>query len=180
MSDGEDRCGRRSRALRLEGPIFLLSVLSTVGACATHKPPPAQAVKPPPPQKLAWMPLDPLDAPSVAGAVNDTLSRTEIKGTAPTVKAAVSMEVAQLAIECIQPTPACYRAVGHSLGADRLLWAEIDPTAPEDKIRITVVMFDVRAGTASREAATYDGVQAARAGIAQLVEHAARGGSRAP
>jgi len=181
MSDWQDPCERRSRALSLVGSILLSTVILSIGACATHKPPPAQAMKPPsPPQKLAWMPLDPLDAPSVARAVNDTMSRTEIEGTTPAVKAAVSMEVAQLAIECIQPTPACYRAVGHSLGADRLLWAEIDRAAPEDKIRITIVVFDVRAGTASREVATYDGVQAARAGIAQLVAHAARGGSRAP
>jgi len=83
--------------------------------------------------------------------------------------------VAQLAIECIEPTPACYRAVGHSLGADRLMWAEIDPG---DKIRVTVMFFDVSAGTTSKKVGTFDGVQAARAGIAELVAFAADQRSR--
>src|SRR5262249_28420489 len=124
MSDWMERCARPGRGLRVAGPLLLLSF----GACASKTPPPAHAVKPPPPpEKVAWMPLDPLDAPSVAQAVNDKMSHVQIAGTKEHVKAAVSMEVAQLAIECIQPTAVCYRAVGHSLGADRLMWAEIDP-----------------------------------------------------
>src|SRR5580765_252141 len=163
MSDWMERCARSGRGLRLAGSLLLFCL----GACASNKPPPARAVKapPPPPEKLAWMPLDPLDAPSVAQAVNDQMSRVQIAGTKDRVKAAVSMEVAQLAIECIQPTAVCYRAVGHSLGADRLMWAEIDPAAPQDKIRITVVLFDVKSGTASRRVGTFDGVKAASAGV---------------
>jgi hypothetical protein len=179
MSERKQRCARPRRALGMAGAVLLVCA----GACASKKPPPAQVVKPPPPrpdQKLAWMPLDPLDAPAVAPAVNERMSRVKLPGMTTGTKAAVSMEVAQLAIECIQPTPACYRAVGHSLGADRLLWAEIDPSAPEDKIRITVVLFDVESGTASRKVGTFDGVPAARAGVAELVDHAADGGSRRP
>jgi len=170
-----ERCARSGRGLHLAGSLLLLCV----GACASKTPPPARVVKaPPPPEKLAWMPLDPLDAPTVAQAVNDQLSRVQIAGTKDRVKSAVSMEVAQLAIECIQPTAVCYRAVGHSLGADRLMWAEIDPAAPQDKIRITVVLFDVKSGTASRRVGTFYGVKAARAGVAELIDHAADGGSR--
>jgi hypothetical protein len=177
MSDWTERC-TRPRAARMAGVILLLCL----GACASKKPPPARVAKPPPrpDQKLAWMPLELLDAPAVAPAINERLSRAKLPGMTAGVKAAVSMEVAQLAIECIQPTPTCYRAVGHSLGADRLLWAEIDPSAPEDKIRITVVLFDVEAGTATRKVGTFDGVPAARAGVAELVDHAADGGSRTP
>lgn len=178
MSDWTERCARPGRVLRLAGPVLLLSL----GACASSKPAPVQVVKPPPPpdQKLAWMPVDPLDAPSVAQAVNEQMSRVKVAGTKEHIKAAVSMEVAQLAIECIQPTTICYRAVGHSLGADRLMWAEVDPSAPQDKIRITVVLFDVQSGNAARRVGTFDGVQAARAGVAELIDHAADGGSRSP
>ena len=106
------------------------------------------------------------------------MSRAKPAGTSTGVKAAVSMEVAQLAIECIQPTPACYRAVGHSLGADRLLWAEIAPV--DEKIRVTVVLFDVGAGTETRKVGTFDGEKAARAGVAELVAYAAAPGTRTP
>jgi hypothetical protein len=179
MSDWMERCARPNGALRLAATLLL----ACVGACASEKPPPAHVVKKAPPapdRKLAWMPLDSFDTPTVSKAVNDNMSRVKVAGTSAGVKAAVSMEVAQLAIECIEPTPTCYRAVGHSLGADELIWAEIDPAAPDDKIRITVVLFDVQSGTASRRVGTYDGPQAARAGVAELVGHAADGGSRAP
>jgi hypothetical protein len=172
--------GRRiwsSRLGRQFGPL-LFSCLAI--ACAgSEKPAPVTVAKPaPPPAKLAWMPLDPFDAPVVARAVNDEMSRVALANTKPGVKAAVSMEVAQLAIECIEPTPACYRAVGRSLGADRLMWAQIDPA--EEKIRVTVVLFDVGAGTETRKVETFDGVQAARAGVSQLVAHAAAPGSPTP
>jgi hypothetical protein len=180
MSDPAQRCERRDR--RIGTSLCAATVLLLgLGGCASHKPPPVQTVKAPPPspQKLAWMPLDAMAGPVVAKAVNDQMSHVQIAGTTLGVKAAVSMEVAQLAIECIQPTSDCYRAVGQSLGADRLLWAEIDPEAPKDKIRITIVLFDVRAGTASRQAATFDGEQAAGVGVAELLNHAVKA-SRSP
>ncbi len=124
------------------------------------------------------MPLEAFEAPAVARAVNDNMSRFKPPGTSASVRAAVSMEVAQLAIECIQPTPACYSAVARSLGADRLLWAELHPAA--DKIEITVVLFDVGAGTAFRRAATFDGVEAARDGVAELVARAGEPEGRSP
>jgi hypothetical protein len=165
--------GRRiwsSRLGRQFGPLLVGCV--AISCASSEKPAPAIVAKAAPPvAKLAWMPLDAFDAPVVARAVNDEMSRVKLSGTSPGVKAAVSMEVAQLAIECIQPTPACYRAVGHSLGADRLMWAQIDPA--EEKIRVTVVLFDVGAGTEKRKVGTFDGVQAARAGVSDLVAHAA-------
>lgn len=178
MTARKERCARASR-VRLVGALLLVSL----GACASSEPPPAETVRrpDPPPQRLAWMPLDPLDAPGVAQVVNERMSKFKPAGTSATVKAAVSMEVAQLAIECIQPTPACYAAVGRSLNADRLLWAEVEPGADDDKFRLTVVLFDVQAGTApKRVGGTFADVQAARAGAADLVDRAADGGGRSP
>jgi len=178
MTARKERCARASR-VRLAGALLLVCL----GACASSEPPPVETVRKPdpPPQRLAWMPLDPLDAPGVAQVVNERMSKIKPAGTSATVKAAVSMEVAQLAIECIQPTPACYTAVGRSLNADRLMWAEVEPGADDDKLRLTVVLFDVQAGTApKRVRGTFADVQAARAGAADLVDRAAAGGSRSP
>ena len=98
--------------------------------------------------------------------------------TPPATDVAESMEVAQLAIECIQPTPACYTAVARSLNADRLLWAEMAPA--EEKIRVTVVLFDAHANTAARRVGTFDGVQAARVGVADLVARAGEPEEKSP
>jgi hypothetical protein len=154
----------------LAGSILLLCV----GACAGSAPPPAveTARKPAPPLRLAWLPLDAFEGP-VAVAVNDQMSRLKPPGTSASTKAAVSMEVAQLAIECIQPTPACYGAVARSLNADRLMWAELQPSADDDKIEVIVVMFDAEAGKSSRRTGTFADAQAARAGVADLVQRAA-------
>src|SRR3954471_4659997 len=172
--------GRRIWSSRLgqQFGTLLLSCFALACAGSPKRPPVTVAKAAPPPAKLAWMPLDPFDAPVVARAVNDEMSRVKLAGTRPGVKPAVSMEGAQLAIECNEPTPACYRAVGRSLGADRLMWAQIDPA--EEKIRVTVVLFDVGAGTETRKVGTFDGVQAARAGVSELVAHAAERGSAKP
>jgi hypothetical protein len=127
------------------------------------------------------MPLDSFDVPVVAQAINERMSRVKPAWAAETVKAAVSMEVAQLALECIQPTADCYGAVAKSLKADRLVWAEVEAvSASEEKIRITVVTFDARAGTASRRAGTFDSVPAARAGVGELVNRATDPGWKTP
>ena len=175
--------GRRNWPSRngLWGPTLLICL---AGACASAPPPPPPVVEKPPelpvrmvrPSRLAWMPLDGSDT-AVARALNDGMSRAKPEGTVSSTKAGVSMEVAQLAIECIQATPECYAAVARSLNADRVMWAQVVPA--EQKIRVTVLLFDAGAGTTSKRTRTYDGAQAARAGVAELVEHAA-GGSRTP
>jgi len=172
MSETLDRPARAGRRLRMGGPLRLFCVVCAA-ACASAPPPPPEPPKvAAAPQRLGWMPLDSFDAPVVAEAINERTSRVKPAWAAESVKAAVSMEVAQLAIECIQPTADCYGAVAKSLKADRLLWAEVDPVAADEKIRITVVMFDVRAGTASRRVGTFNGVPAARAGVGDLVDGA--------
>ena len=123
------------------------------------------------------MPLDAFEGP-VAQAVNDQMSRAKPPGTSASVKAAVSMEVAQLAIECISRRSTATRAVARSLNADRLMWAELDPSGGDEKIVVTIVMFDVPAGKSARKAGTFADAQAARAGVADLVQRAADPGSQ--
>ena len=156
------------------------------GACASRKPPapvtPRAAAPAQQPKKLAWLPVDMFDAPDVARTINDHLGRLKLPGTGDSVKAAVSLEMAQLAIECTEQTPACYRAVGKSLGADQMVWGELrrGPT-PKKSIRVTLALFDVRAGTPpKRVEKTFDDPQAARAGVAELVDHAFMSGSDTP
>jgi hypothetical protein len=174
------RMGRWARPSlgRLSGSILLLAL--SAGACASSPQRPAETARKPEPaaaRRLAWMPLDGLDAPAIAQAVNERMSAVRPTGTSTSVKAAVSMEVAQLAIECIKPTTECYAAVGRSLNADRLLWAELQPSSDDDKIVVTIVMFDVEAGKSSRRAGTFADAQAARAGVADLVQHVTDPGS---
>src|SRR5690349_7673474 len=104
MSARTERRARTGRMAPLAASILLLGL----GACASSPAPPVEtASKPAPPlRRLAWMPLDAFEGP-VAQAVNDQMSHAKPPGTKASVKAAVSMEVAQLAIECIKPTPAC-------------------------------------------------------------------------
>jgi hypothetical protein len=146
---------------------------ASLAACATPKPPPAKprAAAPAPPKRLAWLPVDPLDAPDVAPTINEHLSRLKIAGTGETVRGAVSLEVAQLAIECTDATPTCYTAVGRSLGVDQLLWAELRRSGtPKPSIRVALALFDVRAGAPpKRIERTFDGTEEARAGVAELV-----------
>jgi hypothetical protein len=131
-----------------------------------------------PPVRVAWLPLEPLVAPDVAKTVNDRLGRLAVPGTTRSYRAPVSMEVAQLAIECIEPTAACYAAVGRSVGADRILWAEMGTVPPPDdyspaSLRVAVVLFDVRGSAiVKRVEQTYPGIDAVRAGVAALVDHA--------
>ena len=125
MTARKERRARASR-VRLAGALLLLGL----GACASSEPPPPVETArkpPPPPQRLAWMPLDRVRRPGSRTRSTNSMSQIKPTGTSASRKAAVSMEVAQLAIECIQPTPACYGAVARSLNADRLMWAELEP-----------------------------------------------------
>jgi hypothetical protein len=150
-------------------------MLLALGGCAHSGPArdPATATAAAP-VRVAWLPLEPLVAPDVAKTVNDRLGRLAVPGTTRSYRAPVSMEVAQLALECIEPTAQCYAAVGRSVGADRLLWAELGPApSSEESLRVAVVLFDVRgSAVVKRVEQTYDGLDAVRAGVATLVDHA--------
>ena len=155
---------------------LLAGALSLVLGCAGRSPAVQNARKTGPPARLAWLPAESTSgrelAKAVAKAVNERLGRVSLPGAAAAVKAAVSMEVAQLAIECTAPTPSCYTAVGRSLGADEMVWAELGAGGDSShEIRVALLLYDVRAGsTPKRVEQTFDSVAAARAGVAALAD----------
>lgn len=151
---------------------LLAGALSLVLGCAGRSPAVQNARKTGPPARLAWLPAESTSGRELAKAVNERLGRVSLPGAAAAVKAAVSMEVAQLAIECTAPTPSCYTAVGRSLGADEMVWAELGTGGDSShEIRVALLLYDVRAGsTPKRVEQTFDSVAAARAGVAALAD----------
>jgi hypothetical protein len=159
----------RWRAL---GPL----AVALVAACATTEP--AAIVALPPPQKtapatvrLAVMPLEARTSGELAAAINPRLAGVAIEGVTDTFQAPVSMEMAQLAIECIDHTPACYGAVGRSVGADRLLWAELERGGRGGAVKLRLALFDVARGEMLRQGGrAFPSAKAAKAGSAALVD----------
>ena len=77
-----------------------------------------------------------------------------------------------MAIECIEKTPRCYTAVGHSIGADRLLWAHLD-RASQGELTLRISLFDVERGAILRVATgRYPSAKAAAGDVADLVARA--------
>jgi len=164
--------GAAQRAKR--GPLRVLSgaLLLALG-CANRPPPPARtASKVAPPARLTWLPAESVAGRELAKAVNENLGQVALPGAGAGVKSAVSMEVAQLAIECTEPTPTCYTAVGRSLGADEMLWAELGAGGgPSRDIRVALLLYDVRDGAAPRRVEqSFASVEAVRAGVSALVD----------
>jgi hypothetical protein len=153
-----------------------LALAYLMGGCGAPATPPAKtaASDAATPIRLAWLPVEALAAPEVAGAANSALARLRPAGVTASAKAPVSMEVAQLTIECIQPTAACYSAVGRSIDADRLLWLEIARSTPDGKaVRVAVAFYDVQAGAFLRRAErTFASTAEARTGIQPFVAEA--------
>jgi hypothetical protein len=117
------------------------------------------------------MPLEASVSAEVASAVNEKLSGLAVAGVTEKVQAPVSMEMAQLAIECIERTPACYGKVGRSVGADRLLWAELVRAKKDASVTLRVSLFDVGSGAVVQQGArTFANAKAARDGVAALVD----------
>jgi hypothetical protein len=162
--------GQRTKREQL---CVLAGALLLALGCASRSPPPVRtAQKAPPPARLTWLPAESTAGRGLAKAVNDQLGQVSLPGAGASVKSAVSMEVAQLAIECTEPTPSCYAAVGRSLGADEMLWAELGGGGGSSRaIRVALLLYDVRAGVAPRRVErTFDNVDAARSGVAALAE----------
>jgi hypothetical protein len=143
-------------------------------ACG-HAPPTSGAPGAPPKVQLAVIPAESDAFPRAAEAVSASLAGANIAGIDEKRVSKVSLEVVQLSIECVDPTAACYQAIGRSLSANRLLFARIDGGAIRRRLKITVTLFDVDARAAmrtqEREFLTEDD---AAAGAAALVAEVAR------
>jgi hypothetical protein len=119
--------------------------------------------------------------PAVARAVSAQLVTARIAGIDETRLSKVSLEVVQLAIECVEPTGTCYQAIGRSLAANALLFARISDSAPGKRrggkrpLKVTITLFDVDAKSAARTAEREFASEAdATAGAAALVEEVTR------
>jgi hypothetical protein len=129
---------------------------------------PAEAVR------LAVLPSDPLLFADIASALDEQLGRARVAGAATTVRAKLSMEVAQLALECVSPTDDCYAQVGRFLQVDRLLWGKISRDGATAGVKVTIVLLDVgRSAQVGRAEESFPKSEAAIEGLRKLVERAA-------
>jgi hypothetical protein len=157
----------------------------TAGGCAGKRPPVAsvsaaaadsQSRRP---ARLAWLPVEGFADPQVATALNQRLEAARIADVDQHVRAPVSMEVAQLSIECIETVPRCYQAVGKHLQADRLLWAELVRSGRRGSaLKAVVMLFDVGRGVeVHRVQRDFAGPDAALAGFESLVNETVAAGA---
>jgi hypothetical protein len=132
--------------------------LPLFGGCALFSHHAAAPPPPPPPKrtKLAVLKVDSDQFPEVARALNNQMRDVHMKGIDDYFLSKVTLEVVQLSIECVEPTAACYTAVGKSLSADKLLMARIVPGPVPKRVKkkdrvpavnVTVTLFDVEAGS---------------------------------
>src|SRR4051794_11223199 len=91
----------------------------------------------------AVLPAESDSFPIAARAATERLRRARLRGFLEPQVSKVSLEVVQLSIECVERTPSCYEAVGKSLAANELLFAEIDEGPKKQSIKVTVTLFDV-------------------------------------
>ena len=96
--------------------------------------------------KVAVLPAESDAFPSVATELNSLLRAVRVKGGGEPVVSKVTLEVAQLSIECVEATPTCIAGVGKALAAQRLVYALIGSTREVDKaLAVSVTLFDVDA-----------------------------------
>jgi hypothetical protein len=122
---------------------------------------------------LAVLPTESDRFPGVAKAITESLEDAEVPGIDRKEMASVSLEVAQLSIECIQRTSACYAKVGKSMAANRLLFAEI-AAADRKRFKVTVTLFDVDTRKPRTAHRVFASEQEASANIGELVSEATR------
>ncbi|HEY5928289.1 MAG TPA: hypothetical protein VIV11_41660 [Kofleriaceae bacterium] len=122
--------------------------------------------------KLAVLPAESAKFPQAAKAITDSLTNATVAGVDRKEVSKVSLEVVQLSIECLEPTVDCYQAVGKSLAANRLLFAQVSGRSKH--VKITVTLFDVDAKSPKTAQKTFGSEKEATAGVADLVAEATR------
>jgi hypothetical protein len=135
----------------------------------------APSPRPRPRIQLAVIPAESIAFPRAAEAMTGSLAGAAVGGIDEMHLSKVPLEVVQLAIECVDPTDACYQAIGRSMSANQLLFARIDPGASRRQLRVTVTLYDVDAKAARRTAEKlFPTEDQAVAGAAALVAEATR------
>ena len=155
-------------------------MLVTISACTHAGSPTTKAVSTPPSRpppkvvRLVALPAESESFPRVARAATDSLSRAQVTGLGAAQVSKVSLEVVQISIECVDPSAACYQAVGRSLTANGLLFAQI-ATLKRPQLRVTVTLFDVDARAPRMKVEkVFESEDEATAGVADLVAEATR------
>jgi len=121
------------------------------------------------------IPADSDAFPRAAQAVSAQLAAAKVSGVDQTQVSKVSLEVVQLSVECVDPTSACYEAIGRSMSVNRLLFARITGGTHKRQLKIVVTLFDVDGKAAMRTAEKVFATEAeATAGAAALVAEVTR------
>jgi len=102
--------------------------------------------------KLAILPSESDVHPKLADSMNGILRDAKARGVHEYVRPKVTLEVAQLSVECIEPSNSCYTAVGQSMTVNRLLFAQIEAPSARS-VRVTVNLFDVDGGAPIKKVA---------------------------
>jgi hypothetical protein len=118
--------------------------------------------------KLAVLAVESDRFPKVALAATESLAKAKISGVDETEVSKVSLEVVQLSIECVAATVDCYTAVGKSLSANRILFAQVAPGKKRD-VHVTITLFDVDTNTPKTAKKHFLSEREATAGIDSLV-----------
>ena len=128
----------------------LLLGLLIAGCASTPPATKADRVPEEPPQrhrlKLAVLPVESDHFPRLARGINGLLHDIQVPGVDDYFLSKVTLEVAQLAIECVDTTNDCWAAVGKSLTSDRLLLATIlrgGKKKHDQTLNLSVTYFDV-------------------------------------
>ena len=136
----------------------LLLAAAITGGCATTAPAPRRAERVPeegPTRhrvKLAVLPVESDNYPRLAKGVNGLFHDIQVTGIDDYFLSKVTLEVAQLAIECVDETKECWSAVGKSLTSDRILLAQIARATKkkhDHSLQLIVTYFDVGDGRAA-------------------------------
>ena len=156
-----------------------VAVAALAAACAKSSPPPKKpvAVVEKPKLKLAVLAVESDTFPKVAQAATDSLAKAQVNGVDEVEVSKVSLEVVQLSIECVEPTDTCYEAVGKSLAANRLLFAQVGPgvvkKGKKRDVRVTITLFDVDTRASQKTAEKlFPSEKDATAGIDTLIAEA--------
>ena len=159
--------GPTVRRWLLPGCVALL----LAGGC--HHPHPRTASVAPSKVTLAVLPAESDAFPKAARAATESLEKATVAGVDERNVSKVSLEVVQLSIECVEATPACYKAVGQSLQANRLLFAQIS-AEKKKAVKVSVTLFDVDAANPRTSEKVFPNEKAAEGGIGDLVAEVTR------